>query len=306
MSAAIHQQPITLACPAKLNLTLAVAPPRADGLHPIASVMVALRFSDTLTLNALTNGPSTFTRRLASDAPRPQPIDWPIESDLAFRAHALMQAEAGHALPIDCTLDKRIPAGAGLGGGSSDAAGMLVGLRELFGLATITDDRLLALGRSLGADVCFLVHAMLGRRAALATGIGEQIQAIDHLPAFEAVLIFPRGACPTGAVYKAFDAGLPNASTSDLTACAASWLTHAGLPEPHNDLQAAAESVCPAIGDARSTLQALGLAPRLTGSGSALFVLAENPSIARQIALQAHHAGLPACVTGYDATISRP
>jgi len=295
-----HNEALVIDCPAKLNLTLAVAPPHDDGLHPIASLMVAVGFGDTLTLRRLERGTSRFTRRFADDAPKPQPIDWPVECDLLYRAHALVEDEVGQALPVDCVIDKRIPAGAGLGGGSSDAAAMIVGLYTLFDLPIDDDDRILELALELGADVCFLVEAILGQPAALVTGVGEAIEAIDIAERFDVVLVFPDGVCPTGAVYKAFDAGLPDSASADLEACVAQWAEAESMPGPHNDLQRAAEAVCPAIAQARAKLEAMGLSPRLTGSGSALFVLADDAEDARRIAEKARAAGLPAVATGYD------
>ncbi|MFN3165897.1 MAG: 4-(cytidine 5'-diphospho)-2-C-methyl-D-erythritol kinase [Phycisphaeraceae bacterium] len=291
---------LVIDCPAKLNLTLAVAPPRGDGLHPIASLMVALGFGDTLTLRPLAAGPSRFTRRFAEDAPKPQPIDWPVERDLAYRAHALVEEEVGDALPVQCVIDKRIPAGAGLGGGSSNAAAMIVGLYTLFDLPIDDDDRILDIAQKLGADVCFLVEALLGQPAALVTGVGEVIEPIDIAERFDLVLVFPDGVCPTAEVYAAFDAGLPAGATADLDACVAGWAEAESMPAAHNDLQRAAESVCPAIAKARGTLEAMGLSPRLTGSGSALFVLADDAEGARLIADHARAAGLAAAATGYD------
>lgn len=290
---------LTINCPAKINLTLAVGPPRADGLHPIASVMVALVFGDVLQLGRCAKGASTFARSWATDAPKPHPIDWPIDKDLACRAHELLEAEAGRRLPVDCELIKRVPAGAGLGGGSSDAAGMLVGVRRLFGLDT-PDQRLVELGLSLGADIAFLVHALLGRPAALVSGIGEVVEPITTLPAFDAVLVFPDGACPTGEVYSAFDAGRGQGRSRDeLDALSTQWRAGDALPAPMNDLLDAAVGVCPAIGTAIDSLAALGHTAHLTGSGSALFVLAENPTQADRIAGEAREAGLVACPTRF-------
>lgn len=287
---------VKIRCPAKLNLTLAVGPPRHDGLHPIASVMAALDFGDDLQLTHA-HSTSRFDRRFATDAPKPQPIDWAIENDLIFRAHAAMVAEVGRSLPIDCELVKRIPAGSGLGGGSSDAAGMLVALREMFGLA-IADDRLLELGQSLGADVAFLVGALLGHRAAVVTGIGEVINPLDNLPGFHVVLVFPKGACPTADVYQAFDqarghdpipAELPQA-----------WASDKNLPAAHNDLTQAAIRVCPDIAEAAAVVESLGMAPRLTGSGSALFAVVQSQPKAIAIAKAVQQAGAAACPAGYD------
>lgn len=288
-----------LRCPAKLNLTLAVGSPRDDGLHPIASVMVALDFGDDLQLRQVADGPSTFVRRFADDAPKPQPIDWPIESDLAYRAHAMLESHAGRAIPVACELTKRIPAGAGLGGGSSNAAGMLVGLRELYSIS-IDDNELLDLANELGADVAFAVHALLGRSAALVTGIGDVIAPLTQLPSFRAVLVFPQGTCPTPAVYRAFDqANLGDSHTipDDLLQA---WTQSDTLPDAHNDLTDAAISVCPAISSGIQTIASLDLQPRLTGSGSALFALVQSQAHAIAITETIRKAGMACCPASFS------
>lgn len=286
-------------CPAKLNLTLAVGPPRDDGLHPIASVMVALAFGDDLSLRRLDGGPSTFTRRFADDAPKPQPIDWPIESDLVYRAHAMLEQAVGQALPVECSIEKRIPAGAGLGGGSSNAAGMLVGLRDLFGL-DVSEDELLGIAKQLGADVAFAVRTLLGRRAALVTGIGEVIEPITSLPSFDVVLVFPDGTCPTAAVYREFDQTLTEQSAAIPDDLIQTWKHADTLPAPHNDLTDAAINVCPAITSAIHAITAQGLTPRLTGSGSALFAMIETHTDAIAIAENIRKAGVSCCITSYS------
>lgn len=285
-------------CPAKLNLTLAVGPPRDDGLHPIASVMVTIAFGDTLSLRPA-RYESRFTRRFAEGAPPHHRIDWPIEDDLVFHAHALMEQQAGIGLPIECDLVKQIPPGSGLGGGSSDAAAVLVGLREVFDLP-LPDQRLIELGASLGADVCFAVHARLNHNAALVTGIGEALTPITSLPAFDLVLVFPEGRCPTGEVYRAYDAMQSSREPVDTEAFTQSWSDPMGVPPAHNDLTDAAIRVCPAVGEAASVLGSLNLEPRLTGSGSALFVVADDADHARRIVAQAREAGLSAAATAYD------
>jgi len=284
-------------CPAKLNLTLAVGPPRSDGLHPIASVMVALQFCDDLHIKRI-EGESRFTRRLAEDAPKPQPIDWPLEDDLLFRAHALMQATVGHALPADCELLKRIPAGAGLGGGSSNAAGMLVALRDVFEL-DMFDDRLIELGQSLGADVGFLVHALLGRPAALVTGIGDIVAPLPQLPEFHVVLAFPDGQCPTAAVYQAFDRQPTTADASEVDNWAGAWAGADQLPAVHNDLSLAAEQVCPAIRSLFDAITSQQLEPGLTGSGSAVFAVVESQEQAVAIADVLREQGFSACASAF-------
>ncbi|MBX2851992.1 MAG: hypothetical protein KTR15_09630 [Phycisphaeraceae bacterium] len=300
---------ISVICPAKLNLTLAVGAPRADGLHPIASVMVTVGFGDQLTMTPSHDKTSRFTRVWHETAPRPTPIDWPIGSDLIVRAHAVMEQVADKPLPVEVALTKRVPVGAGLGGGSSDAAGVLLSLRRLFGLP-IDDKQVLEVAGSLGADVVFAVHAMtqsdrsmppsLGHKAALVTGTGDMIEPINSLPAFDALLIFPDGACPTGEVYATFDASDNTARPdSELAELADRWRHASGLPAPMNDLAKAAAKTCPPIEHAMQTLAAQGVQAYLTGSGSALFTIVGSQQHAVAIAESLANNGLAACPTSY-------
>src|SRR6185369_9508451 len=195
---------IELSCYAKVNLALSVGALQSDGYHPLASWMVALTFADALTLARSAEGSSTFDITFADDAPLRQPVDWPLEKDLGFRAHALLEKHTGRELPVALSLRKRIPAGAGLGGGSSDAAGVLVAMNRLFGLG-FDVPTLRALAATLGADVAFLVAAHDGMPSALATGRGEVLEPILLREVIHLVLIFPPFGCPTGEVYGAFD-----------------------------------------------------------------------------------------------------
>ena len=297
---------IVIPCPAKLNLTLAVAAPREDGLHPLASIMVPIAFGDTLSLTRLDGGPSRLHRTVAADCPRPMAIDWPIEQDLAYRAHALLENAVGEPLPVDCELSKRIPTGAGLGGGSSNAAGMFIGLRKLFGL-DISDKGLVALGPPLGADVAFAIASAIHHRPAVVTGIGEVVEPIDAPGPLDLVLIFPDGACPTGRVFASFDEMPAGQSTlTQLQHQQRDWLSLDSWPEPMNDLEQAAKKLCPPISEALSTLANLGLAAHLTGSGSTLFVLAETASHAEEFASQARDAGLAAYPTRFESRRAHP
>ena len=196
---------IELACPAKVNLALSVGPPRpSDGMHPIASWMVALRFGDTLRLARAAD--TTFDIRFADDAPVPQPVDWPLEKDLAVRAHALVQQHVGRELPVAAALVKRIPTGAGLGGGSSDAAAVIVGLDRLFRLH-LSRAAQLGLAARLGSDVPFFVGVHRGDPSAIVHGVGEHLEPAPLARTLHLVLALPGPAlaCPTGPVYRAFD-----------------------------------------------------------------------------------------------------
>lgn len=290
---------LTLSCPAKVNLALSVGAPRpGDGLHPICSWMVAVGFGDTLKLTRSTSGDSSYEILIADDAPSPQRIDWPLESDLAFRAHGLLQQHVGRDLPIHMALTKRIPSGAGLGGGSSDAAGMLVGLNGLFELR-LSNETLKQLGLRLGSDVGFMVAAQLGTRSAIVGGTGEQIGSAKRSDVSHLTLIFPPHRCGTAEVYRCFDSitGTPRVDPDRVRALArTSPLAAEG---PFNDLTDAACEVVPALRDIhRDVCAATGKPVHLSGSGAGMFVIAQSAEDAQAMAAGiTDQAGLPALAT---------
>lgn len=300
-NASTRRATLALRAPAKVNLALAVGPPRAsDGFHPICSWMTTLSLADDLDLVRLEDDRlSRFAIVWADDAPRPSPIDWPISKDLAVRAHALLETEAGRTLPLQMKLSKRVPVGGGLGGGSSDAAAMLVGVRALFSLG-ISDARLRELAMTLGSDVGFFLADDVGTdegppanrgKAAIVEGFGERLTAV---PAHSAhfVLLFPEFGCPTGPVYKAFDALAPGA----LREREVHTLARAPRIDPHglfNDLAAAAETVVPGLGPIRTrAAEVAGCPVHLTGSGSTMFVVGDSASHAVEVCGALNGAGL--------------
>lgn len=276
---------ISLPAPAKINLALSVAAAGPDGYHPIASWMLALNFTDKITLTKKQTTGSRFTIRFADDAPAPQPIDWPLEKDLAYRAHQLLEREVGRDLPVDATIEKRIPAGMGLGGGSADAAAMLVGLNELFALH-LPESLLMPLAATLGCDVGFSLGALRGHRSALATGLGETLQPLPLNTALHLALILPNFTCPTGAVYKQFDALGSGSSQPDEPSVRA--LTQSALLADDalfNDLAAPAMAVQPRLRDAVAQVrQATGRRVHVTGSGAGMFVLCQTSDDAQATA----------------------
>lgn len=311
---------LTLTCPAKINLALSVAPPDGNGMHPIVSWMVALAFGDTLTLERIAahkqsdqldqldqlDQPSTFNLSYASDAPVPGVIDWPLEKDLAYRAHQLLQQHAKRSLPTLVTLNKRIPTGAGLGGGSSDAAAMLAGVNQLFKL-DIDAKKLCELSQSLGSDVTYLTAAVLGQTSALVTGLGEGITPCPMNNPLHVVLIFPGVACPTGPVYKAFDKALAQHQATcsfadEITKIKSLMrLTSAAelCEQLFNDLASPACDVQPILRDLQQqAIRQVGRPIHITGSGATLFTLADSQGHAQQLASQLSTSlNLPAVAT---------
>ena len=267
--------------PAKLNLTLAVgapfppADPRA-GLHPIATLMVPLRFGDDVELDAADGPVDTLERVLADDAPRPErPIDWSAADDLATHALRALRARVPDLPPTRVRLTKRIPPGSGLAGGSTNAAAVLHLADQIHGLG-LTDDDLMQLAGTLGADVVFCLHAIRGGGAMLAVDDGRTLKPAGNVPLPQGlVLVFPRAACPTRAVYNAFDLDGRFGDVDEARA-----LDPAG--GCFNDLEPAACTVAPEVGEVLDTLRAAGLDAHLTGSGSTIFVLGADEAAVRE------------------------
>lgn len=261
---------LVISAPAKLNLALSVGAPGSDRMHPIASWMITTDFADALHLSRLEDGRhSLYAIVWAEDAPRTRDIDWPIQKDLAVRAHLALEQHVGRPLPVRMKLEKRIPVGGGLGGGSSDAAAMLRGITELFEL-DVTTDELAEIASRLGSDVPFLVRG----GSAMVEGLGERLHHFERVPDLHAVLAFPDVACPTGPVYGKFDALRPDAQLQaarvrDLTGQAA--LAH---DAPFNDLAEPACAIAPALTDLIEEIEAVASRRvHVSGSGSTLFFL---------------------------------
>lgn len=298
---------LTLRCPAKVNFLLSVGaidPSDPARRHGIASWMAAVNFGDDLTLEALSQGPSSYDLAYREDAPAAGEhlrVDWPLEKDLGYRAHQAMQALAGRELPIRLTLRKRIPPGAGLGGGSSDAGAVLAGVNRIHG-QPLSEEQLHAIARTLGSDVSFALSAMLGTPSAVAHGFGEKLEPLKPRGVVPVVLAFPPFGCPTGAVYRAFDelAGAGSKRTPELERVrrlAGAWPVNAA--EWFNDLAEPAFRVTPPLRALVELLRLkLGQPVHVTGSGSTLFAVAKDAASAEALAQDIRQiAGIPAVAT---------
>ena len=286
---------MTVRVPAKLNLQLAVGPPRADGYHDLVTVFHAVSLFDEITAEPARRDGVTVTGEGADRVPANR-------DNLALRAvAALRKAAAGAAGPggVHITIAKRIPVAAGLAGGSADAAAALVACNELWG-SGVSQARLLEIAARVGSDVAF---ALLGGTA-VGRGRGERLtQALAPATQYHWVLAFADGHLSTPEVYAALDrlraaGGAVVPAEPDLDAALMSALRSGDARmlgrALSNDLQPAALSLFPAL---RKTLAAgleLGaLSALVSGSGPTCMFLA--PSADRALDLAASMSGAGVC-----------
>lgn len=268
---------IRLWAPAKINLNLLVAARRADGFHSVDSIVAKVTLYDRIDLHVGSSGRVDLECDAAECGPD--------ERNLALRAANLLAG--GRRVPgAAIRLAKHIPPGRGLGGGSSDAAAVLLGLRRLWAI-DVPDEELLALSAELGSDV----PLFLGPPALRMTGRGEGIEPVA-VHEFRAVLFLPEFSCDTGEVYRAFDAHSARPAQqldAELLAAPPSrW-----RDKLVNQLAAPAESVRPELAKMRASLaRAVSLPVCLTGSGSGMFVLCDDDSEAASAAGAAAAMGL--------------
>ena len=247
--------------PAKLNLFLHITGRRADGYHLLQSVFMLIDWCDTLHFDVKLDG---SIQRI--DLNTPLPTD-----DLIVRAARALQTASGTSLGAEIRIDKQIPAQAGMGGGSSDAASTLLALNKLWGL-NWSVSQLLPIGLALGADVPFFLHGY----NAWVEGIGEKISPV-LVPPSRFVVVKPNAGIETARIF-----GSPTLERATKTATISDFAA-----QPYdfgrNDLQPVAQALCPEVEMALQWLQSFGLKPRMTGSGSAVFaqlpehIVVDNP-----------------------------
>lgn len=247
-----------VAAPAKLNLFLHIVGRQADGYHLLQSVFVLVDWCDTLHFERRTDA-----RLQRHDLGPALPAD-----DLCLRAARALQAASGTRFGADISIDKQVPWGAGMGGGSSDAASTLLALNRLWGLDW-SRSRLMALGLSLGADVPFFI----GGQNAFVEGIGERLTPLT-LPRQWFAVVKPEASIETRAIFAS-----PLLARDHVPDIVEGFLDEAGIQKlvegyGSNVMQPPAEVECPQVAKAAEVLQARFGNSRMTGSGSAVFARA--------------------------------
>lgn len=248
---------LTVAAPAKVNFFLHVTGRRDDGHHLLETLFVALDFGDTIEITRRDDGE---IRRVGG---------WQgvaEEQDLAVRAACALKSATGCSAGVDLTVSKRIPVGSGMGGGSSDAASVLLALNRIWDLR-LPRSRLVEIGATLGADVPFFV---LGE-AAFARGVGDLLRPVT-LPPMWIVVIAPAVNVSTAAIFAA-----PQLTRDTPSAKMDVFSEGYG----RNDLQDVAAARHPEIGTALAELRKHSQHARMTGSGSAVFASFASGELAR-------------------------
>jgi 4-diphosphocytidyl-2-C-methyl-D-erythritol kinase len=260
---------LVLSAAAKVNLTLEVLGKRPDGYHEIATVMQAVELTDRLTLEDA----DTFELHASPGVPTDG-------TNLALRAAFALRETAGITRGVHISLDKRIPVAAGLGGGSADAAAVLLGLNRLWGLRW-PRARLEAISVTLGMDVPFFLRG----GGALGTGRGEQLEPVD-VGGSALVLVNPRFGSSTAEVYGRVTQEMysDGKRALDLIEALRSRRAVRIAASLYNSLEAAVAPIHPEIGRMKAALLAAGaLGAVMSGSGPTVFGVARSFEHARQI-----------------------
>jgi len=273
--------------PAKLNLFLHITGRRDDGYHLLQSVFMMVDWCDRLHFELRADG--GIDREDIGPAPASGAL--PAE-DLSVRAARALGEATGCPLGVRIGLEKHIPAEAGMGGGSSDAATTLLALNRLWGLG-LTRRELAGIGLRLGADVPFF----LAGRNAWVEGVGERITPL-HLTPGRFVVVKPPGGASTQRIFGArelkrdsktatiqgFAANVSGNQTDESDATGGGFQLAGALDIQrilafgHNDLQPVAQAICPEVGHCIQWLEGHGLQARMTGSGTAVFAHLAQPS----------------------------
>ena len=250
---------------AKINLTLDILGTRADGFHEVEMIMQALELSDVLDLEKISRGVELL---VAGDASIPTD-----EKNLAYRAALEVQQTCGENLGVAINLVKKIPAAAGLAGGSSDAAAVIRGMNRLYNL-NLSVEKMCEIGARIGSDVPFCIVG----GTCLARGRGEILTRLKPLKNFSVILIKPRGEISTAWAYKTYDEN-PAAihpPTAEIVKLLDAENYSAAFEKFANVLEPVAAKKIPAVETYKKFLADNGVeVAQMSGSGSTVFALAD-------------------------------
>jgi len=253
---------VKLLSPAKINLTLDILGVRPDGYHELRSIVQPIDLFDEIKIETEEGRGVELTSSGIS-----VPLD---KTNLAWRAAELFLEKSGLELKIKISIRKQIPPGAGLGGGSGNAAAVLIGLSRI--TKTLTEQELLKLALNLGADVPFFIRS----QTALMEGVGEKIIPLRNFPLFHYVILCPNIHTSTEEVYKKWDELINRdiVQKESIDESIQQFSVRRLDPPLKNDLESAAISLHPEIKAYKQILTSLGLeSVSMTGSGSAVYAV---------------------------------
>lgn len=268
---------LTLSANAKINLTLDILGTREDGYHEVAMIMQEISLHDTLSMGKINQGISLTIAIEGQQGTLPAD-----ESNLCWKAAALVQKEYNLQEGVEIHLIKRIPMAAGLAGGSADAAAVLKGMNHLFRLG-MTEARLCELGARLGSDIPFCIMG----GTMLATGRGEVLTRLPRLPRLSVVLAKPPVGVSTAWAYKTYDAGYdgPHPDNEAMLAAIHEGDAHKAAGLLCNVLEGVTETEHPVIADyKRLMLEHGAMASMMSGSGPTVFGLVREKQQAWHLA----------------------
>jgi len=248
---------ITISAPAKLNLFLHITGQREDGYHLLQTVFQFLDYADTIKL----------VRREDKHINRVSDLEGvPEEDDLVVKAAKLLQKQGNSTLGVDISVDKKLPMGGGLGGGSSNAASVLVALNHLWDCG-LSQQELMALGEQLGADVPVFIFA----QSAWAEGVGERLKAVD-LPEKWFLVLKPQINVSTAKVF---------ANSQLRRDCSTITIRDFLTGQTENVCEKPVREMYPEVGEALSDLAKYGES-KLTGTGACVFAAFDNEEQAKK------------------------
>ena len=268
---------LTLSANAKINLTLDILGTREDGYHEVAMIMQEISLHDTLSMGKINQGISLTI--VIEGQQGTLPAD---ESNLCWKAAALVQKEYNLQEGVEIHLTKRIPMAAGLAGGSADAAAVLKGMNHLFRLG-MTEARLCELGARLGSDIPFCIMG----GTILATGRGEILTRLPSFPRLSVVLAKPPVGVSTAWAYKTYDAGYdgPHPDNEAMLEAIHGGDAHKAADLLCNVLEGVTETEHPVIADYKRLMMEHGaMASMMSGSGPTVFGLVREKQQAWHLA----------------------